>query len=224
MTPRALIQALWTRGRRARSATAKGAGLALVIGLLSACAVRYPYSEFDSSWYEGRVEHGGFLPPLEVALMTNDIDFGPSAFVLSLEGFIQGLDPSVLPPMEDWQGVDVASLMVGGRLYPFTWGPILPYGGGGFGRSGLSAEWIEYTGGGFDPLFQCILNCNDTEEKSGSLQSGYHSYLAAGVEVRPPFLRPSILLEYRRDFGRGDDFYELSGRSWSVGLRFRTGG
>jgi len=153
--------------------------------------------------------------------MTNDLEVGPSAIVLSLEGFNQPLDPYVLPPMEDWQSAEIASLMVGGRFYPFTWGPILPYGGAGFGRTSLAVEWIEYTGGGFDPLFQCIAFCDDTEDKSGSLLKTYHPYLAAGVELRPPFMRPSILLEYRRDFGRGDDFYELAGRSWSVGLRWR---
>ena len=209
--------------QRARRWLARGTGLAWVVWLSSACALRYPYSEIDGTWYDGKVERGGFLPPLELALMTNDIDVGPSAFVFSLEFFSQGLDPSVLPPMEDWKSIDISSLMLGGRLYPLTWGPLLPYAGAGFGRSSLAATWTEYIGGGFDPLFQCILYCDNTEEKSGSLLTGYHPYLAAGLELRPRFMRPSILLEYRRDLDRGNDFYELSGRSWSVGLRWRTG-
>lgn len=202
-------------------AVARVATLLSMMVLGSACALRYPYSEIDGTWYDGKVERGGFPPPLELALMTNDLDVGPSAFAFSLELFSQPLDPYVLPPMEDWKSVDITSLTFGARLYPFTWGPVLPYGGGGFGRNALGAEWTEYIGGGYDPLFQCIAFCDNTEERSGSLTTGYHAYVAAGVELRPGFMRPSILLEYRRDFNRGNDFYELSGRSWSAGLRWR---
>lgn len=203
--------------------SARNVGLLILALLTSGCAARYPYVELEDSWYEGKVEHGGFLPPLEVALMTNDLELGPSAAVLSFEVFNQPLDPSVLPPVEDWNDVSMFSLSVGARFYPITRGPILPYGGGGFGRTSLSVEWTEYLGGGFDPLFRCIGICDNTEDERGSLFTGYSPYLALGVELRPGFLRPSVLLEYRRDFNRGDDFYDLSGRSFSAGLRFQWG-
>jgi hypothetical protein len=198
--------------------------LLVLAPLSSGCALRYSYAEYDSSWYDGKVRHGGFLPPLELALMTNDLNVGPSAFVFSLEGLSQGLDTSILPPMEDWQSVSVRSLTVGGRFYPFTWGPVLPYGGGGFGRTSLSAKWTEYLGGGFDPLFECVAFCDNTEDESGTILSGYYTYVAAGVEIRTGFMTPSLLLEYRQDFDRGDEFYDLTGRSFSAGFRFRWGG
>jgi hypothetical protein len=159
--------------------------------------------------------------PIEASLMTNDLIVGPSAFTLSLEFFRQEMDPAAVPPMKDWTNIGINSIMIGGRFYPLRYGPILPYAGGGFGRSQLNADWTEYTGGGYDPLFRCIAGCDFTESASGTLASSYHPYLAGGVELRPPHLKPSILFEYRRDFDRGDDFYELSGKSWSVGLRWR---
>ena len=188
--------------------------------LMSGCALRYSHQEIDGTWYDDKLEREWF-PPLEASLMTNDISVGPSAVTLSLEFFTQGVHESAVPPIHDWQGIRLTSIMLGGRFYPLTVGPVLPYGGAGFGRSRLSADWIEYRGG-FDPLFRCILNCDNTTDRSGVLASSYHPYLAGGVELRTPFMGPSILLEYRRDFDRGDDFYALSGRSWSAGLRWRT--
>ncbi len=193
--------------------------LAVVALLFSGCALRYSQQQIDGTWYDDKLEEGWF-PPIEAALMTDDLSIGPSAVVFSLEFFHQGLALSAVPPIEDWQSLSISSVMLGGRFYPWTWGPLLPYGGAGFGRTRLSADWIEHSGG-FDPLFKCILNCGSETDRSGSLVSGYHPYLAGGVELRPGFMKPSLLFEYRRDFDRGDDFYQLSGRSVSVGLRWR---
>ncbi|MDH3207894.1 MAG: hypothetical protein OEO79_14915 [Gemmatimonadota bacterium] len=193
--------------------------LVLVTMLSSGCVLRYSQQEIDGTWYDDKLEKG-WRPPVEVSLMTNDIPIGPSAVTLSLEFFQQELDVSAVPPMHDWQSISIRSTMVGGRFYPVRRGPILPYAGAGFGRTTLSADWVEYEGG-FDPLFRCIAFCNTGTDMSGSLASGYHPYLAAGVELRPGFMPPALLFEYRRDFDRGDDFYQLSGRSFSLGLRFR---
>lgn len=196
-------------------------GLIGVCLVVSGCAIRYPHVQLDDGWYEGKLERGGFLPPLELALMTNDIDVGPSAVVLSLEVSRQEVDPAALPPMEDWQEADIGSTTIATRFYPLAKGPLRPYGGVGVGRTSLSADWIEYVGGGFDPLFRCIGFCDNTVDESGTIFSGFSTYVAAGVEVHPGFMAPSVLLEYRRDFVSDDDFYGLDGNRISVGLRLR---
>lgn len=187
---------------------------------MSGCVLRYSHQEIDGRWYDDKLERG-WVPPMELAVMTNDIEVGPiSAVAFSLEFFRQNLDLNAIPPIHDWQSVELGSAMVGGRFYPLRKGPILPYAGGGYGRSSLSVDWIEYEGG-FDPLFRCIAFCDNTTDRSGKLFSTYHPYAAAGVEVRLPGVQPAFLFEYRRDFDRTDGFYDLSGRSFSAGMRFQ---
>ena len=196
----------------------RAALLVLVTLSASSCVLRYSHQDIDGTWYDDKLERG-WVPPLEVALMTNDLTVGPSAFTLSIEAFVQHLALTAFPPVQAWEKLSMNSVMLGARFYPLARGPLRPYGGAGFGRTKVSAEWTEYEGP-FDPLFRCIAFCG-SDPISGEILSSYHPYLAGGVEVRPPFLKPSLVFEYRRDFNRGDDFYQLSGRSFSAGLRFR---
>ena len=199
----------------------RGARLTLLVAVTvssSSCVMRYTHHDIDGTWYDDKLERG-WVPPLELSLMTNDLPLGPSAFTLSLEAMNQDMTLAAVPPVQGWTSISMTSLMVGARFYPLARGPLIPYGAAGFGKTRLHAKWTEPEGG-FDPLFRCIGACGP-DELSGDIIGSYHPYLAGGVELRPPFLKPSFVFEYRRDFGRGDDFYQLSGTSVSAGLRFR---
>ncbi len=83
-------------------------------------------------------------------------------------------------------------------------GPVRPYADAGYGVSRLRGTW---TGPNYvEDRYDC-----------------FHPHLIAGLELRPVATsRLSYLIEYRKDFDREDDFYDLGGNRFSAGLRWRT--
>ncbi len=197
----------------------KRSAVLLVAALLSSgCTLKYSHNRLDSDWFERRLERGGWIPPVEAALTTNDIALGFSALTVSFEYSTQELEREAVPPVVEFDHVTLESVGVAARFYPLARGPIRPYGGAGFANSSLDGRW---TGPNYDVTrYDCFGAC--TEMYTETFWSGYHPYLLVGVELRPRARsRLSYLFEYRKDTGRGDDFYELGGDRFSAGLRLR---
>jgi hypothetical protein len=182
--------------------------------LLSGCALKYTHNSMDDQWFDSRVKRG-WRPSLAASVTTDNIGIGFSAISLSFDAASQDFDVDAVPPLVDFESVGISSFSLSARFFPVNRGPLLPYVGAGYGLSRLRGTW---TGPNYDvQRYDCIGACEGTYKET--FYSGYHPHLVGGVELR---FRPStaLVVEYRKDIDRGDDFWLLDGHGYSVGLRW----
>lgn len=188
--------------------------LLLLVPFTSGCTLKYMQNSLDDEWFDERKR--SWKPPLELGAMTNDLGVGPSALTLSLQSSNLYLDRETVPPLEEFDDVSIGSWSGSARLIPIRDLVLRPYVGGGYGRSYLATHW---RGPNYDrSRYDCYGAC--TRGFGRGLSSGWHGHWLAGLEFGNPGARGlSLLVEYRRDIGRGDVFYDLGGSSLSFGLR-----
>ncbi len=178
--------------------------------------MKYQHNQLGDEWFNSAKK--GWRPPMEFGFAPNNVPLGPTAVAFSVQANLQDLERSAVPPLEEFDFVSISTLSVSARIFAPTDGRLRPYLGGGYGMSRLKTHW---TGPNYNPgRYDCFGACSTGFDRT--LYRGFHPHLVGGLELEgPPSSSTSLLLEYRRDFGRGDDFYNLDGWALAAGLRWR---
>jgi len=189
---------------------------ALLVLSLPACTVKYSYNRLDDAWFDRELQRG-WKPPMEFGFALPNIDVGSSALAVTVEWSLQDLGRQAVAPLEEFDFVSLNSMSVAGRFIPLDRGAIRPYAGGGFGRSTLKTHW---KGPNYDrSRYYCSGVCSTGFERT--LFSAWHPYLVGGVEIYGSAdATTTLLIEYRKQTGRDDAFYDLNGDSFSAGIRW----
>lgn len=192
----------------------------LFVAMLPACTVKYTYNQLEDAWFDRELQRG-WKPPMEFGFAPPNYSMGSSGVAFAAEWSLQDLSREAVPPLDEFDFVSLNSLSLSARFLPIDRGPFRPYFGAGYGRSTLKTHW---KGPNYNrELYDCYGACTSWFERT--LFSAWHPYFLGGLEVYGAGDgSTTILLEYRRQTGRSDDFYNFDGHSFSAGLRWNVPG
>lgn len=189
--------------------------VALFVVMLPACTVKYTYNQLDDAWFDRELQRG-WKPPMEFGFAPPNYAVGGSAVAFAAEWSVQDLSRETVAPLDDADYVSLNSISLSARLVPVDRGPFRPYFGAGYGRSTMKTHW---KGPNYNrDLYYCYGACTSFFERT--LLSVWHPYFMGGIEVYGAGDgSTTLLLEYRKQVGRSDAFYNLDGHSFSAGFR-----
>ncbi len=186
----------------------------LLCGALPACTMKYNYNRVDDSWFDRELNRG-WTPPMEFGFALPNMALGGSGVALAAEWSLQSMSRETVAPLAEFDFVRLSALSLSGRFIPMDRGAVRPYVGGGFGRSTLKTHW---KGPNYNrALYYCYGACTGSFEET--LLTSWHPFYLAGFEIYGEG-NSTLLFEYRRQVNRSDSFYDLSGHTFSAGIRW----
>lgn len=174
----------------------------------------YSFNNLEDSELSGLMERKFLEFPMEFELITNNIKLPAGDLAFSFAHSRQAMDKSLGALLfVDLSDVDATYTSLTARYFVSRNKYVRPYIGGAFGRSRLTASWNQKK---YNPArYICSGACSTKE--SESFFKGFNPEVRIGIEALG-----GLMLEYARNFNRGNAQYPLTGSRFSIGIRTRA--